>query len=176
MKFIELPLAGAYIVEVEPIYDERGFFARTWSQGELTDRGLSMRIEQCSISSNIRSGTIRGLHYQLPPAAETKFVSCPTGAIYDVLVDVRPGSPTYLHWHAEHLDAQSHRALYIPDGVAHGFQTLMDHTVVFYMISATFDQSRARGLRWNDPELAIHWPMEPTCISARDRAFPLIAR
>lgn len=174
MKFIELPLAGAYAIEVDRLADERGYFARTWCRREFAERSLVTRLEQCSVSHNARPGTLRGLHYQVAPFAETKLVSCVSGSIYDVIVDVRRDSPTYLRWYGERLDANSHRALYIPEGLAHGFQTLTDDSTVFYMISAEYHPPSARGLRWDDPALAIEWPLEPASISARDRAFPLL--
>ena len=174
MTFIELPLAGAFAIGLEPIRDERGFFARTWCRRELSARGLVSRVQQCSISYNARRGTLRGLHYQVAPFAETKVISCIAGAIYDVLVDVRADSPTYLQSHAERLDADARRALYVPEGIAHGFLTLTDGAVVSYMISAPYDAQSSRGLRWDDPRLNIHWPSPPSCVSERDRSFRLI--
>jgi dTDP-4-dehydrorhamnose 3,5-epimerase len=174
MKFAELPLAGAYAIDLEPIADDRGFFARTWCERELAQRGLVSRVVQCNLSHNERRGTLRGMHYQAAPAAETKVVSCVRGAIYDVVVDLRPDSPTRGRWHAEELSEENHRALYIPEGMAHGFQTLTDGAAVFYMMSEFFETASARGVRWDDPRLGIRWPTVPTCISERDRNFPLL--
>jgi dTDP-4-dehydrorhamnose 3,5-epimerase len=174
MRIVELPIAGAYAVAAEPVRDERGYFARTWSRKEFADLQLSTALEQCSVAHNQRQGTVRGLHYQIVPYAETKVVTCIAGSVYDVLVDVRPESPTYLHWHAEQLDAASHLALYVPEGVAHGYQTLTDGATLFYMISAPHDDASARGLRWDDPRLGINWPLPATRVSSRDRTFPLL--
>ena len=174
MTLEELPIAGAYTVKVQPIDDERGYFARTWSRQALEERGLVTTLEQCSISHNRLRGTVRGMHYQVAPFAETKIVSCIAGSVFDVLVDVRPESPTYLHWHAEPLDAESHVALYVPEGVAHGYQTLTDRATLFYMISAPYHAASARGLRWDDPRLRISWPLPLSRISARDREFELL--
>jgi len=171
MTFTELRIPGAYAVHPEPIGDARGYFARTWCQREFSARGLVTRIEQCSLSYNERRGTLRGLHFQVAPFAETKVVSCIAGSIYDVLVDVRRDSATYLQWHGEYLDADSRRALYIPEGVAHGFQTITDGAVVSYMISTPYHEPSSRGLRWDDPRLNIQWPLEPVCVSARDSSF-----
>jgi dTDP-4-dehydrorhamnose 3,5-epimerase len=174
MRIVELPIAGAYLVEAEPIHDERGYFARTWSRQEFAERQLETELEQCSVAYNGERGTVRGMHYQAAPYGEAKVVTCVAGSVYDVLVDVRPESPTYLRWHAEQLDATSLRALYVPEGVAHGYQTLTDGATLFYMISAPFHGPSARGVRWDDPRVAIRWPLPPIRISARDRAFPLL--
>ena len=174
MRIAELPIAGAYVVEAEPIHDERGYFARTWSREEFAEHQLETKVEQCSVAHNERRGTVRGMHYQVAPYGETKVVTCIVGSVYDVLVDVRPASPTYLRWHAEQLDAASHIGVYVPEGVAHGYQTLTDGATLFYMISAPFHGPSARGVRWDDPRVGIRWPIPATRISARDSAFPLL--
>lgn len=171
MKFIDLPLAGAYVIEIEKIADERGFFARTWSAEEFGARGLNRNLAQCSISFNTRRGTLRGMHYQ-EPYAETKLVRCCSGAIYDVIVDVRPNSATYCRWHAVELTSENRKMLYVPEGFAHGFQTLADNTEVFYQISEVYRPEYARGVRWNDPLFGIRWPIRDMVISERDRNFP----
>jgi len=172
VKFLETALPGVLIVEPEPIEDERGFFARTWCRRELADHGLCPDLEQCSISFNRQRGTLRGLHYQAAPHGESKLVRVTRGAVYDVALDLRPGSPSHLQWCAVTLTAENRRALYIPEGVAHGFLTLCDEAEVFYQISRTHAPEAARGVRWNDPAFAIAWPEPVTVISARDRDYP----
>jgi dTDP-4-dehydrorhamnose 3,5-epimerase len=173
MIFIETKLTGAYIIEPERIEDERGFFARTWCRHEFAERGLSVELAQCNVSYNPRVGTLRGMHYQAAPDAEVKLVRCTMGAIYDVIVDMRPDSPTFRQWSAAELTAENRRMLYIPHGFAHGFQTLVDGSEVFYQISAFYAPASARGVRWDDPALAIDWPpAERRVISERDRSYP----
>jgi dTDP-4-dehydrorhamnose 3,5-epimerase len=174
MRFTETKLAGAFVIEPERFEDERGFFARTWCVREFEAHGLVTRLVQCSVSFNRRRGTVRGMHYQAAPHEEVKLVRCVRGAILDVIVDARPGSPTLHQWVAVELDAESQRALYVPRGFAHGFQTLADDTEVFYQISEFFHPESARGLRWDDPALGIDWPLEVSVISAKDRAYPLL--
>jgi dTDP-4-dehydrorhamnose 3,5-epimerase len=166
------PLAGVLIVDAERQEDERGFFARTWCAAEFAANGMDPTVAQCSISFNHAAGTIRGIHSQSPPAAETKVVRCTAGRIYDVAVDLRPESATYLKWTAVELTAANRRALYLPHGVGHGFQTLEDESEVLYMISAPYTPGSARGVRWNDPALAIEWPLDVTVISRRDASYP----
>jgi dTDP-4-dehydrorhamnose 3,5-epimerase len=172
MEFHDTGLAGAFIVDLERIHDERGFFARSWCSREFTERGLNDRLVQCNVSRNAARGTLRGMHYQVAPHAETKLVRCTKGAIYDVIVDVRPMSPTYLKSFGVELSEDNHRALYIPVGFAHGFLTLTDESEVFYQMSEFYAPEAARGLRWNDPQLAIAWPEPVVVISDRDRSFP----
>lgn len=172
MIFRETAVAGVWIVDPEPHTDERGFFARTWCAREFAERGLSARFVQASVSHNPRRGTLRGLHYQAAPHAEAKLVRCTRGAVYDVALDLRSGSPTYRRHVAVVLDARSHRALYIPEGCAHGFQTLEDDTDVLYQMSTFHAPEAARGVRWDDPAFAIPWPPAERLISARDRAYP----
>ena len=174
MRFRELEVAGAWIVEVDPSVDERGLFARTFDASAFRERGLSAAVEQCSTSYNARAGTLRGLHYQAGEHAECKLVRCTAGAVYDVLVDLRPGSPTHLAWAAVELSAEERAAVYVPRGVAHGFQTLTDGAELLYMIDRPYEPAAAAGVRWDDPAFAISWPEAPGAriISERDRAFP----
>jgi dTDP-4-dehydrorhamnose 3,5-epimerase len=174
MKFTEAPLAGAYVIELERHTDDRGWFARTFCRQEFEAHGLDPRIAQCSISYNEHAQTLRGMHYQAAPHEEAKLVRCVHGQIFDVIVDVRPGSPTRHRWFAVTLDAAVRNALYIPAGFAHGFLTLGPEAEVLYQISVGFAPDAARGLRWNDPALGIVWPAEPVVISAKDRAYPLL--
>jgi dTDP-4-dehydrorhamnose 3,5-epimerase len=171
MKFIPTPLHGAYIIEPEKREDERGFFARTWCQQEFITHGLDPNLVQCNISFNKQRGTLRGMHFQLPPYAEAKLVRCTTGAIYDVIVDLRSNSTTFLQWTAVELTADNRQALYVPKGFAHGFQTLQDGTEVFYQMSDFYAPYYARGFRWNDPKFGIQWPEPVTMISERDRTY-----
>lgn len=173
MIFEATPLAGAFLVRPEPYADERGFFARTWCRQQWTEQGLDIRLSQCSISFNHRRGTLRGLHFQAEPWPEAKLVRCTSGAIWDVIVDLRPESPTLGQFHAAELTSGNRHALWIPAGFAHGFQTLTDDAEVLYQISEDYRPEAARGLRWDDPELAIPWPLEVTMISDRDRKLPL---
>jgi dTDP-4-dehydrorhamnose 3,5-epimerase len=170
--FRETPLAGAWIVEPERHVDERGFFARTWCASEFARRGLSTRFVQGSVSYNPRRGTLRGLHYQLPPHADAKLVRCTRGAIYDVAVDLRPDSRTFRRHAAVVLDADNGLALYVPEGCAHGFQTLADDTEVLYQMSAFYAPDAGRGVRWDDPAFAIPWPEANRLINERDRHYP----
>ena len=171
MKFIDTPLPGAYLVEPEAVVDERGFFTRTWCVEEFRSRGLNSNLAQCSLSSNARRGTLRGMHYQSEPYPEAKLVRCCAGAIYDVALDLRSSSPTYLKWFAAELTATNHKMLYVPEGFAHGFQTLVDASEVFYQISQAYRGESARGVRWNDPRFGIEWPVQNPILSPRDRAF-----
>lgn len=174
MNFIETGLAGGFFVDPQRIEDERGFFARTFARPLFEARGLNANFVQCNISYNPRKGTLRGMHYQVPPHAESKLIRCTRGAVFDVMVDLRPGSPTLRKWAGVELTADNRRLAYIPEGVAHGFVTLCDDSEVFYEITAEYDAKSARGVRWEDPVLAIRWPVEPTIVSERDRAFPLL--
>ena len=171
MRFTETTLPGAFVVDVERHEDERGFFARSWCTQEFRDRGLNPCVVQCNISWNRIKGTLRGMHYQATPHAEVKLVRCTRGSVYDVIVDLRERSPTYLGHVGVELSADSHRALYIPDGFAHGFMTLEDDTEVFYQMSALYEPSAAKGVRWNDPAFGIDWPLPVSMISSRDRDY-----
>jgi dTDP-4-dehydrorhamnose 3,5-epimerase len=161
------------VIEPEQLADERGFFARTWSEREFTDHSLSTRLVQCSVSFNARAGTLRGMHYQAPPHAEIKLVRCTRGAIYDVIVDLRESSPTFLQHFGCELTMENLRMLYIPEGCAHGYQTLADASEVFYQMSADYAPTHARGVRWDDPRFGIVWPPAAERImNARDRDYP----
>ena len=172
MKFSPMALAGACIIDIEPVPDERGFFARSWCREEFARHGLNPDLAQCSISFNKKHGTLRGMHYQTKPHEETKVVRCTHGAIYDVIVDLRPESSTFQKWIAVELSADNRRMLYVPPGFAHGFQSLVDDTEVFYQISAIYHPESARGVRWNDPAFGIEWPATERVISDKDRQYP----
>ena len=172
MKFVETALPGVLIIDIEPLHDARGFFARTWCRRELAARGLSGEIEQSSLSFSPRRGTLRGMHYQAAPHEEIKLVRCTRGAIYDVAVDLRPDSPAFRSWTATELTAENRRMLYFPKGVAHGFLTLQDDTEVQYQMSHPYVAAAARGVRWNDPAFGIVWPARVEVISERDGGYP----
>lgn len=172
MIFREVELRGVFVIELERLEDERGFFARTWCREELEARGLVARIAQCSIAWNEMKGTLRGMHYQADPHGETKIVRCTRGAAHDVLVDLRPASATFRRWIAVELDEDHRRMVYVPEGVAHGYQTLVDGTELEYQISEPYAPASARGVRWDDPAFGIEWPPGERIISARDRSFP----
>lgn len=172
MIFAETKLKGTFIVEPERLEDERGFFARTWCQREFGAHGLNSRWVQCNISFNRKKGTLRGMHYQAAPYKEAKLVRCTMGAIYDVIVDLRPESPTFKQHFAVVLTAQNHRMLHVPEGFAHGFLTLQDNTEVFYQMSEFYVPGYSRGIRWNDPAFGIQWPADVQVISERDQNHP----
>jgi dTDP-4-dehydrorhamnose 3,5-epimerase len=172
MIFAACPIAGAWLIEAEKSADERGFFARTHGVAEFTARGLSGAYRQSSISYNKQRGTLRGMHYQASPHAEIKLVRCTAGAVYDVIVDIRPSSASFRRWFGVELSAANGRALYIPEGVAHGFLSLCDATELLYMISADYVAEAARGFRWNDALFGITWPFAPVLLSARDAGYP----
>lgn len=174
MKFEPLPLAGAWLLSPEPAIDARGFFARSFCVREFRQQQLVADFPQHSISFNRLGGTLRGLHYQAAPHAETKVVRCTRGAIYDVIVDLRAHSPTHGCWHGVELSAVNAVSLYIPAGFAHGFITLKDDSEVFYMIDREHVPGHGRAVRWDDPELAIRWPLSPTLMSENDRQAPLL--
>jgi len=174
VKFLESPLPGAYTIEMDRLEDERGFFARSYCAQEFAARGLTALMPQSSVSFNPRRGTLRGMHYQAEPHAEDKLVRCTAGAIYDVIVDLRPNSPTLRRWFGVELSAVNLRSLFVPKGMAHGFITLRDDTEVLYMISVPYVPGFERGVRWNDPAIGISWPMAPSAVSARDAAYPLL--
>jgi dTDP-4-dehydrorhamnose 3,5-epimerase len=173
VRFEETPLAGAWFVDLERHEDDRGFFARTWCADELAAKGLEATIVQWSISFNAARGTLRGMHWQDPPHEEVKVVRCVRGAIYDVIVDLRPDSPTYRRWLAAELDEVNRRSLYIPEGFAHGFQTLSEGAEVLYGISEPYAPESASGFRWDDPAVGIQWPpTDERVISERDLSLP----
>lgn len=171
MLFTETKLKGAYVIDLEPRADERGFFARSWCAEEFEKLDLNPRLVQCNISFNKKCGTLRGMHYQAAPFPEAKLVRCTMGAIYDVIIDLRRDSPTFKQWLAIELSAGNHRALYIPEEFAHGFQTLAEDTEVFYQMSESFHPDCARGVRWNDPAFGILWPEDIRNISNRDQEY-----
>ncbi len=175
MRVKDTPLAGVKIVEIEGAGDERGFFARTFCADTFAELGLAAEFPQCSISFNGPRGVLRGLHFQDEPHGEAKLIRCTAGAMFDVAVDLRPGSPTFGRWTAAELTAANRRAIYIPEGCAHGFLTLAEDTEVFYQISRRYEPSAARGLRWDDPDIAIDWPAAPEVISTKDAALPSLA-
>jgi dTDP-4-dehydrorhamnose 3,5-epimerase len=172
MLFTESPLGGAYLVDMNLMADERGFFARSYCAEEFAAQGLGPELRQCSVSYNSRKGTLRGMHYQIAPHAEHKLVRCTAGSIFDVIVDMRESSPSFRRWFGTELTATNRRALFIPPGFAHGFITLSDDAEVYYMISVPHSPQHARGVRWNDPAFAIDWPAVPAVISTRDAAYP----
>lgn len=172
MIFTETPLQGAYLIDVERIEDSRGFFSRSWCQKEFSEYGLETNLVQCNISFNKQKGTLRGMHYQAEPYSEAKLVRCTMGAIYDVIVDLRPSSKTFKKWFGVELTAENRRALFVPVGFAHGFQTLTDSSEVFYQMSEFFYPEYARGVRWDDPAFGIKWHKETLTISERDQSYP----
>lgn len=171
MIFTETRLAGAFVIDVEPHADDRGFFARAFCEEELRARGLDAHIAQCNISWNRVRGTLRGLHYQAAPHEETKIVRCTRGAIWDVIVDLRPDSVTRNQWVAETLTADNRKMLYIPHGFAHGFITLADDSELFYSMGTAFAAGAGRGVAWNDPAFGIEWPIAPVVMAERDRTY-----
>jgi dTDP-4-dehydrorhamnose 3,5-epimerase len=172
MIFTHTAIAGAYIIDPERLEDERGFFARVWCRREFKAQGLNPGLVQCSISFNRKRGTLRGMHYQAPPHAEAKLVRSTSGAIFDVIVDLRPESKTFRQWFSVELSADNRRMLYIPEGMAHGFLTLRDDTEVFYQMSEYYAAEFTRGVRWNDPAFGIRWPANVAVMSERDRNYP----
>jgi dTDP-4-dehydrorhamnose 3,5-epimerase len=174
MLFTETPLAGAYVIDLERRGDERGFFARTFCAREFAEHGLATEFVQGNMSLSAEPGTLRGLHFQHAPAEETKLMRCVQGAMWDVIVDARPASPTYLQGYACEISPENGRALYVPKGFAHGFQTLKPDTVAFYMVDAFYTPGAEDGFRFDDPALGLDWPLSVTEISDKDRAWPLI--
>jgi dTDP-4-dehydrorhamnose 3,5-epimerase len=171
MRFIETKLKGVFTLEPELLKDERGFFARTFCQREFAAHGLKTEVRQCNISYNQQKGTLRGMHYQAKPYEEAKLVRCFRGALYDVIIDLRPDSPTFKQWLGVELTAQNRRMLYIPEGFAHGFQTLEDNTEVFYYMFEFYHPESARGVQWDDPVIGISWPMDYAIISLKDNSY-----
>ena len=171
MLFRETKLPGAFVIELQKHEDERGFFARSWCQKEFEAHGLNPQMVQCNVSFNKMKGTLRGMHYQVGPCAEAKLVRCTRGAIYDVIIDLRRESATYKQHVGEALTSNNYRALFIPEGFAHGFQTLEDNSEVFYQMSEFYSPEHQRGLRYNDRAFRINWPIDTTVISDRDRNY-----
>jgi dTDP-4-dehydrorhamnose 3,5-epimerase len=174
MIFEETDLPGAFILDMERREDDRGFFARAFCQNEFTDHGLKPVIAQANVAYNHRKGTLRGMHFQIPPAAETKLVRCTRGAILDIIVDLRPESPTWLRHIAVELTADNHRALYVPERFAHGYQVLADETETSYQVGEFYSPPNERALRYDDPRLGLDWPLEVTVVSGKDRDAPLL--
>ena len=175
MKFSKTSLAGLWVIDLELREDERGFLARTFCENEFSAQGLNTRWPQCNLTLTKSRGMIRGMHFQMSPRAEIKLVRCAAGAIFDVAVDVRPNSPTFGKWEAFELTSQNRRMLYIPGGFAHGFQCLADNSEVFYQMSEFFFADLSRGVRWNDPTVAVKWPLPDPTLSERDKNLPLLA-
>lgn len=172
MKFTEASLKGAFIIEPDRIEDDRGFFARTFCRQEFEKHGLNPNLVQCSVSFNTKRGTVRGMHYQAKPHEEVRLVRCTRGAMYDVILDLRVDSPTFKQWIAVELTAENRAMVYLPEGFAHGFQTLEDDTEVFYQMSEFYHPESARGVRWDDPAFGIQWPPGNRIISVKDLAYP----
>lgn len=172
MLIEKTPLPGVLVTSLQMIEDERGFFARTYCEQEFAAAGVDIRVRQTNVSGNKAKGTLRGLHYQADPYPDKKLVTCVRGAIFDVAVDLRADSPTYLKWFGIELTADNRKGLYIPPGCAHGFITLLDDTDVNYLMGETYVPDLARGARWNDPAFAIEWPIEPITMNERDAAYP----
>lgn len=172
MIFQATKLPGVFEVQIEPKVDERGFFARSWCQKEFEEHGLNPGLVQCNVSFNTRKATLRGMHYQAAPYSETKIVRCTHGAIYDVVLDLRPQSPTFKQWIAKVLNEENRDMLYIPEGCAHGFLTLESQSEVFYQMSEFYQPKASRGVRWDDPAFEIDWPAKVEVISEQDRSYP----
>lgn len=172
MVFQKTKLAGVFEICVEPKRDERGFFARSWCQREFEAHGLNTQLVQCNISFNARKGTLRGMHYQAAPYPETKLIRCISGAIYDVVIDLRPDSPTFTHWIGVELTHTARNMIYVPEGCAHGFLTLEDEAEVTYQMSEFYHPELSRGVRWDDPAFQVVWPAKVDVISERDRTYP----
>ena len=174
MTFTETRIPGAWIVDITPIHDDRGFFAMTWVAGEFAARGLDASLAQCNLAFNRKKGTLRGLHFQRAPHEQVKVVRCVRGAVFDVIVDLRPDSPAFRQWASVELTADNRRMLYVPAGLAHGYVTLSDDAEVIYQASTPWARQSEGGVRWNDPAFGIKWPLEPIVISDRDATWPLI--
>lgn len=173
MNFTETKLKGAFIIDIKKLEDDRGFFGRSYCQKEFEAHGLNTNVVQANVSYNKKKGTLRGLHTQLPPYGESKLVRCTRGSLYDVIVDVRPGSPTFKQWIGVELTAANYRMLYVPEGFAHSFITLEDDTEAVYQVTQFFTPRAERGFRWDDPAFNIQWPITPVIISEKDRSHPL---
>lgn len=172
LTFTELSIQDAYLVQVDPVEDERGIFARAWDKQAFDEQGLQSDYVQANISQTDLKGTIRGLHYQEPPYEEAKLLRCTRGEIWDVMVDLRRSSPTFLQWEGVRISALQYHMVYIPEGCAHGFQTLRDDSEVFYFTSATYAPNAEMGIRYDDPSIGIRWPVSITRVSEKDRSWP----
>ena len=176
MKFAKTTLPGVWLIELEPREDERGFLARTYCETEFADHGLNVRWPQCNLTLTKNRGMIRGMHFQAEPKPEIKLIRCSAGSVYDVLVDVRKDSPTFGRWEGFELSGENRRTLYVPGGIAHGFQCLTDNCELFYQMSEFYFADLARGVRWNDPQIGIQWPLPNPALSTRDQNLPLLNR
>ncbi len=174
MKFADTPLSGAYVIELEPFFDDRGFFTRTFCQKEFAEIGFNKKIVQINHSLTRQKGSIRGMHYQLQPDCEIKIIRCVRGKVLDVMVDIRAGSSTFMKWHGVELSQETMRMVYIPEGFAHGFQTLTDNVELIYHHSAFYSPENERGLRYDDEKFAIKWPLPASFVSAKDRNYPFL--
>lgn len=174
MKYIETPLKGAYIIELEPYQDSRGLFARTFCKKEFQKIGHSKEFVQFNHSVTLQKGTIRGMHYQVPPSSEIKLIRCIRGNVYDVIIDIRYGSSTFLKYHAVELNEANMKMIYVPEGFAHGFQTLENNTQLIYHHTQFYNPEHERGIRYNDPATNIHWPLVPVNLTEKDNNYPLI--
>jgi dTDP-4-dehydrorhamnose 3,5-epimerase len=172
MQYTPSRIPGAWIIDIDPIHDARGFFAMTWLPNELAERGMNPALAQCNLAFNNKRGTLRGMHFQKAPDAQAKIVRATRGALLDVIIDLRPESPTFKQWDAVELTADNRRMLYMPEGVAHGYITLVDDTEAYYHASAPWAPKSEWGVRWNDPAFAIDWPFEPIVISEKDATWP----
>jgi dTDP-4-dehydrorhamnose 3,5-epimerase len=172
MIFSETKLKGAYTLELKKIEDERGFFARSWCQKEMEEHGLTAQVVQTNVSFNPEKGTLRGMHYQVAPYEESKLVRCTRGAIFDVIIDLRPDSPTYKQWYGAELTADNYKMMFVPEGFAHGYLTLEDNSEVTYQVSQFYAPGAEQGIRWDDPAFSIEWPITPQLISEKDKAHP----
>lgn len=174
MKFTETGLSGSFVVDMDPMKDHRGYFGRAYCAKEFEAQGISVKVVQANMSGTIKKGTVRGLHYQVPPASEPKFIRCVRGAIYDVIVDMRPESPTFLQHFAVELTADNHKAIYVPDMFAHGHQALSDDVEIFYLVGEFYTPGCERGVRFDDPAIGIEWPLPVSVVSDKDGAWPLL--
>ena len=176
MTFTESRIPGAWIIDITPVPDHRGFFAMTWLPDQLRERGMNPALAQCNLAFNHRRGTLRGMHFQKAPHAQAKMIRTTRGALLDVIVDLREESPTFRQWDAVELTADNRRMLYMPEGIAHGYLTLADDTEAYYHASSAWVPAAESGVRWDDPAFQIEWPFEPSVISDKDRQWPLTAR
>ena len=176
MKFSQTPIHGAYTIELEPFQDQRGFFARSWCKKEFKKYGLAHNFVQCNISCNKKKGTVRGMHYQTTPHQEIKLVHCIQGSVYDVIIDLRKDSPSYLQWFGTLISFENKKMVYIPAGCAHGYQSLQDNSAVYYHVSNFYAPSFEKGIHWKDPLFSIQWPIKNAIVSEKDNNFPFLSR
>ena len=172
MRFTETALAGAFVIDLEPFNDERGFFSRAFCREEFLKHGLNPNVAQCNLSYNHQAATLRGMHFQRPPHAEAKLIRCIAGVIYDVFIDLRPSSRTYCQWAGVELSAKNRRMVYVPEQFAHGYLTLEAGSEVLYQVSTSYHRESEGGVRWDDPTFQIRWPLAPRLLSVKDQAYP----